>query len=296
MTNQKLAGRFLVGGQYGKASNMSIRHSVLYTYEQPLAYMKDGRVIINADRYSATSNRHRILIEWEAIRIKIPVVLVSLDSLSRARISRPQNALDITVVDFAQATHIIKYSFEEGYDDMEKHYQGGEWHYYTTPKGDRVKDYHKAGGVLIKDSTTANHWLAGFDENQYFISRLPVPCKTIVEAYEALKPEIVKQAIAEGKKVLRQGEWFFIPVSISLKKKNFKANPLPTTIPNSNYHVCRHMIVDTHIYCASNTTVYHRDQRGRGTRQHRALKLGNSIYTAVMNTALESYSIEGRVD
>lgn len=45
-----------------------------------------------------------------------------------------------------------------------------------------------------------------------FLAEIPVKVSTIKEAYEALKPKAVKAALKAGKKVERQGEWFFIPV------------------------------------------------------------------------------------
>lgn len=47
-----------------------------------------------------------------------------------------------------------------------------------------------------------------------FLSELPRPVDTIAEAYDSLIPDIVRKAVANGKKVLRQGEWFFIPAKL----------------------------------------------------------------------------------
>lgn len=44
-----------------------------------------------------------------------------------------------------------------------------------------------------------------------FLAKMPSSVKSIFEAYESLKPEVVKQAEKQGLKVLRQGEWFLIP-------------------------------------------------------------------------------------
>ena len=65
-----------------------------------------------------------------------------------------------------------------------------------------------------KGSTTLFEWRKRFflnaTDEQRFISELIKPCKTIGEAYESMKPEIVK--IAEGLKqnVKRQGDFFLI--------------------------------------------------------------------------------------
>lgn len=44
-----------------------------------------------------------------------------------------------------------------------------------------------------------------------FLVELPRKVKTVADAYDSLKPQVVKDAIAKGLDVKRQGEWFFIP-------------------------------------------------------------------------------------
>lgn len=58
------------------------------------------------------------------------------------------------------------------------------------------------------DATTTNHLLIGKDETRNFISPLPKPAKTVLEAHRMLRP---KEAMKPGTR--RQGEWFFVPVS-----------------------------------------------------------------------------------
>jgi len=60
-----------------------------------------------------------------------------------------------------------------------------------------------------------------------FLVELPKPCKTIKEGYEMLKPKEVLSAEKKKIKVLRQGEWFFIPSS---KKIIEKSKNLPKVI------------------------------------------------------------------
>ena len=54
----------------------------------------------------------------------------------------------------------------------------------------------------------------GFGRLNSFIVQLPSPvAATIAQAYESLKPQAVRDAEAKDLVVLRQGEWFFIPVN-----------------------------------------------------------------------------------
>lgn len=56
-------------------------------------------------------------------------------------------------------------------------------------------------------------FLVGFDDRHLFAAQLPSG-DTVIEAHEALKPDAVR--VAEERwpgKVVRQGEWFFVPMS-----------------------------------------------------------------------------------
>lgn len=61
-----------------------------------------------------------------------------------------------------------------------------------------------------------SYFLSGYDLNErglsYFFCELPPGYEptTVEEAYRALQPESVKRALAQGRKVLRQGDMFFI--------------------------------------------------------------------------------------
>lgn len=61
------------------------------------------------------------------------------------------------------------------------------------------------------------YYISGYDRNEtpplYFLARLPCAVATYAEAIEALKPESVKLAEAEGVKILRQGDMFAIPTN-----------------------------------------------------------------------------------
>lgn len=73
-------------------------------------------------------------------------------------------------------------------------------------------------GRRYHTSTRSALFLSGFDHQErqplYFFCELPRGVKptTVAEAYEALKPEPVKLAEANGRSVLRQGDIFAIPV------------------------------------------------------------------------------------
>lgn len=93
------------------------------------------------------------------------------------------------------------------------------------PLGNKI-ERHRLAATLLRinrpnPKTGKERWttyLSGIDENQYFIVELPRHCNTIEDAYEMLKPAAVKRAEAEGIKVLRQGDIFFVPTNVQPDK------------------------------------------------------------------------------
>lgn len=58
------------------------------------------------------------------------------------------------------------------------------------------------------------HFIFGKDGNlgQPFMTQVGRKVRTLTDAFDSLMPKIVKEAIAQGLDVKRQGDWFFIPV------------------------------------------------------------------------------------
>jgi len=75
--------------------------------------------------------------------------------------------------------------------------------------------------VLLKAPALIYNWMKGvyelkgivyvLNEVGNFAAILAKPCKTVQEAYESMKPDLVREYERQGKTVYRQGEWFFIP-------------------------------------------------------------------------------------
>lgn len=57
-------------------------------------------------------------------------------------------------------------------------------------------------------------YLMGHDERHWFVAAIPESARAmnVKAAKEALKPNRVRTKMAKGEKVIRQGEWFFVPV------------------------------------------------------------------------------------
>lgn len=94
-----------------------------------------------------------------------------------------------------------------------------------TEKGERktrtiIQKVHFTGASLFR--LGSKHFLFDIDRREVehkifnpFLVELPRTCGTIKDAYASLMPKEVSQAIKAKKKVLRQGEWFFIPSKVS---------------------------------------------------------------------------------
>lgn len=69
------------------------------------------------------------------------------------------------------------------------------------------------------------HFIFGKDGNlgQPFMTQVGRKVRTLMDAFDSLMPKIVKEAIAQGLDVKRQGDWFFIPVKEPVCKKSYDA-------------------------------------------------------------------------
>ena len=114
------------------------------------------------------------------------------------------------------------------------------WQWKELVRGN-LEERHFIGAMLLEVSK--KYYLFDVDRRELtfwrfnaFLSEIPKPVKTIAQAYDSLIPDKVRKAQKEGKKVLRQGEWFFIPTglpkSIPASKRDHKKG---ANVPNDDY-------------------------------------------------------------
>jgi hypothetical protein len=72
--------------------------------------------------------------------------------------------------------------------------------------------------IAIHLSGTDAHFLLGVDEEHPFVVRVSGRPQTVKETFDWLMPKRVKEAIARGLNVSRQGDWYFIPTDIVPKR------------------------------------------------------------------------------
>ena len=143
------------------------------------------------------------------------------------------------------------------------------------------------------------YFLCGMDEGSYFISELALPAKNISAAFQGLKPSKVRLYESQPDTVvLRQGDWFFVPLNGSAPKiadSNFRQQALPPKEfqrnRRHNNHFVRLFKQGKDLYCKG--TVYHRSEFSRG--DHRPLTLPG-MCLAFQNTSIRDWSASGSVD
>jgi len=206
-----------------------------------------------------------------------------------------------------------EYSFKlDGKEDQwSPYYQGldiPEEFELRNQYGDGCRSAHRLGAVLFTIRGTS--FLSSFDEqdrSNYFLCQVPGSPTTIEEAYENLVPDAVK-ALPSREGVLRQGDWFFIPVSEDKDtlRSIRKAAPYITNTNTSAYRLGG--ATGTHVVTRARRTAdgllvvqgcVRHDPQGFGRRpEHRRLKIGDGKqwYIPVKNTSEAGWGAVGNVD
>jgi hypothetical protein len=76
-----------------------------------------------------------------------------------------------------------------------------------------VRVLNNNGWVRRTTDERKRHFLAGRDERQLFMCRLPRACATVADAHRALRAPEVVEARSALERPIRQGEWFFVTVA-----------------------------------------------------------------------------------
>lgn len=169
--------------------------------------------------------------------------------------------------------------------------------HFIQPKPDTKISFgymHSLGGILFNHDS--KHYLGTLDEREYCCIQLPKPAKSISQAIEILKPKAVRDAEKQGIKVIRQGEWFFVPFGDDAKMKELTGiakaklrsnkSPLPLATERSNPHTCYQIIHKKQIYATGNVS----------HPQHHTVKLGKDWYKVYKNTEIMSVAVRGEFD
>lgn len=286
--------------------SLYINDSVLFSYGShfPLTVrrVKGDKTwyLQNGDKRSNTTSKHQGL----TFRLGMEFPRVSFSALDRASINYKTCNLvdyckDVSDSNTAKADGSPAYKGEVTYEAFKASIPFGAIYNESKGKDGEISQYyHRIGAVVLQEDNS--FFLCSMDEGSYFISKLPRPVTTVLDAFDSLKPEAVKVAEKEGLPIQRQGEWFFVPTtntpkSYGLLVKDIKQITLPKTTEQSANHVVRGKQLPDGLALVTGT-VYHRDNfTGKASGQHKQVKLAG-WFLANRNTELASWSAGGRVD
>jgi hypothetical protein len=165
-------------------------------------------------------------------------------------------------------------------------------------------ELHFTGATLFR--VDDHYFLFDFDRRELehhilnpFLVELVRPALTIADAYEQLKPDVVKVAEKLGVKVLRQGEWFFIQTPSDVKVASTdlglhsRGIELRAGANRPNYAQRGGKTIEKD---PANSRDVVSGKVTHSGREHAELNLGDSWWFAVPNTSTRSFTIQGDVD
>lgn len=131
--------------------------------------------------------------------------------------------------------------------------------------------------------------------NPFLVELVNTEVKTIDAAYVSLKPQEVLDAETKGLKVLRQGEWFFIPTTLDLTPRNGNDWKGKTVNEQLVLKAGNNRPNRSEKYSESKGVKYVSGRISHSGREHKDLVL-KGWYLPVPNTSTRSFTITGDVD
>jgi hypothetical protein len=350
-THSDVAKRFAERGRPLRGHSVFADNEAIYSYglHFPMAFVYDDEklFLINGDSYSPTTNRHQSDVR-SAIQFYSPdkyqSIIVPFSALDSAIASlkgenRSSSRWDYrTLRIIEKGVDSQKYFCEKCGLDFSN---SEEAQTHKSLRGDGHYRYRhllapSVFSLTVDFENQKGYFLSGFDETArawnggYFLSRLPKKPSSLAHAFEILKPEPVKRAIAKGIKVRRQGDIFYIPdEKMTTRKLGRKGTRLPemyqkpligwndeilgyepTDIPadyNESADIAngrRPRLLGTNHFATEAFNVGD-DTYARGSLYHRpsfreadhmTIRMGKIWGRIFRNTALGSWSVSGRVD
>jgi hypothetical protein len=277
---------------------------------------KDGKMayLMNADKYSTTTSQHQ-----SACR-GLATTLIPFSALQRIISTNSEALKRLNLIDVSAD----RYDFTGKYSSVSFGHRGtrsiykrkviSEKEYSELSPEDQAKCYkieeRRPQATVLEYA--GRYYLSSMDGSNYSISELPQRVHSVDEAFESLKPNEIKHPITgESIPYLRQGEWFFIDLSLDKKtaKQVYNTMSKDFTLPRddtrSNSHIAtRGMQTCIHTKellpnLPINTLLVSGSVK-HSIREHRTCKLSTlndiRIFAAYHNTARVSYSAGGKVD
>lgn len=307
--------------------NVYVSNGTLYSYGEhfPLAEFigsrESGFFLLNGDTYSATTSQHQT-----AVRLSVQkagthqYMIVPFTALRRAGLISERDRKTINPIEIREDRWIDekrRASEEEIRDHSRMRYSRSRYDnsYYLRDPETGIVTYHRSRHVLgasVFEADIATRefkrdivtrtvtFLSGFDDQEtrlnYFLCELPegVEVNSVDEAFEALKPDEVKRAEAQGIPVVRQGDIFAIPVpDVTFKEKEAKKGAY---LLGTNHTATRVVERDGHTFAKG--ILWHKPAGRDPDHVRRPMGDREMWHLIVKNTvpAGRSWSLGGRID
>ena len=313
MTHQQVIENFVKEGQRGTGFSVKATKDMLYSpiparawpshrpaERVPLAVrLNDDGLLVNGARLSWPISKHQDTILTTAEASKSRFGVIPYHSVVAAWTDGEDDDWDrapIPIKDLQKEVSIVVPS------------QGERWKQVKTKDKygqEETTSIHTLGDsvVLVKD----RYYLSAVDETgsspngMYFLVELATDRapKTLEDAFNALKPQVVREAEARGSNIMRQGEWFAIPTMLRTSElmrdveRGIAAYRLNHVLGKDGHHQLEEAI----IYRAGDRKgqVFARGVLKHTKNEHWDLDLGTiRWYLIVHNVAGAAYTLTGK--
>src|SRR5713101_6860259 len=313
MTHQQVIENFVKEGQRGTGTYVKATKDVLYSRiparwrgnrfrpaeRAPLAVrLKDDGLLVNGAGFSwpITGHQRTVLRTAEASKSRFGVI--PFHSIVAAWTDGEKNDWDqapISTRDLQKEVSIVVPS------------QGERWKQVKVKdkrSQEKTRDVHTLGESVIQ--VKDRYYLSAVDETghgagMYFLAELATDRapQTLEDAFNALKPSVVREAEARGSNILRQGEWFAIPTKFLTSElmrdveRGIAAYRLKHVLGKDGHHQLEEAI----IYRAGDRKgqVFARGVLTHTKNEHWDLDLGTiRWYLVVHNVAGAAYTLTGK--
>lgn len=277
ISNQAVCERWLER-RSGRSATLSTDGRFLYSYEAPIGAWVGDYPLVDGVRYSATTSSHQVVAVRTLADRGYKPVLTSFYLLKGIGVLHydlepyspyptlvgwPSVNPEAEVLDCCPDSSRPAAGVMRPEESVERFRSGPR---YCTPSS-----------VLVRAGR--EYYLVARDGRQFFAALLPEKALTITEAFRVLRPKGVRDG-----KYLRQGEWFFIPASAGMSTWRFwQVAERHVALPGGSHRCTRLIKVGKSIYVSG--CVRH--------PQHGVLKLGKTVFRAVKNRAVRSWTLQG---
>lgn len=235
-TNSQVCHDFVSGDkEYSHSNTITQEGKTFLSYSTLYAVKLDnGTFVVNADRYSHATDRHIAdllselrqeqkaysVISYRLLRnLGIDVRNESIRNMIRIHERAEDNSYVVFEGGSSQMIDLDGEQVELTYENFEsvlkKHYGNiGQLNTHkANSKRSAYKSFHVMGGCVF--SVGVSKFWSSTDSTQAFICELPRDAYgiTIADAIKSLIPDTARRAMEAGLNVIRQGEYFFSPIS-----------------------------------------------------------------------------------